>query len=273
MLQLKINTIFFILGVLMNILTDSHAHLTCEELIPENNIKTLIQNAQDAGVKKILNICTSPDSLKRGARLQNENDFIYNAAAATPHDVEKYQEEFLELVTQYASEKKLVAIGETGLDYYYKNSSIELQKKYFKKYLTVAQRYQLPVIIHCREAFDDMYKILDDHYQGTAILHCFTGSIKEAQKALERNMYISFSGIVTFKNSVALRKVAAQVPLEKMLIETDSPYLAPQKFRGQSNQPAYIVETAQQIADIKGVSLDEVAKITSENFNSIIKGV
>ncbi|MCB1081574.1 MAG: TatD family hydrolase, partial [Chlamydiia bacterium] len=217
-------------------------------------------------VGRIINICVDKLSLERGLKLAEKENWIHNVGATTPHDVEKEGGLYFPLFETAAKQGKLVAIGETGLDYHYEHSPKELQQTFLKRYFALAEECLLPVVIHCRDAFDDLYSIADEHFtKGQAVLHCFTGTMKEAEAALERNWLISLSGIVTFKRSDALREVAKEIPLNHLLIETDTPYLAPQSMRGKMNEPSFIQETAQQIADVKGIPLEEVAKATSEN--------
>ncbi|HSX12839.1 MAG TPA: TatD family hydrolase [Chlamydiales bacterium] len=244
---------------------DSHAHLTSFDVIP--HLEGILFRAKN--VKHILNICTDKTSLEQGIALSKKNPHIFNAGATTPHDVDTEGELFFPIFEKAAKEKKLVAIGETGLDYYNSNAPISLQKKYLSKYLFLASETQLPVIFHCREAFNDLFSIVDQEYNGPAILHCFTGSIQEAEEVLKRGWFLSLSGIVTFKKSEALREVAKMIPLNQLLIETDTPYLAPQSQRGKMNEPSFIAETAQCIADVKGISLEDVARSTFENASSL----
>lgn len=243
---------------------DTHAHLTSAELIED--VEGVIERAKAAGLKKIVNICTDVVTLERGIALAEKHNWIFNAAATTPHDVEKEGESFFPYVEDAVRNKKLVAIGETGLDYHYTHSPKELQRKFLVRYLNLASVAELPVIFHCRDAFEDLFAITADNYPGKpALLHCFTGTIDEALKGVERGWLISFSGIITFKKSQALRDVARAVPLSHIAIETDAPYLAPQTRRGSVNEPAFITETIQTLADVKGISAEEVMRITAEN--------
>ena len=152
-----------------------------------------------------------------------------------------------------------------GLDYHYDHSPRQLQQQFLRRYLALATSCKLPVIIHCRDAFEDLFRILDESYQGLGVLHCFTGSVEEACEVVARGWYVSFSGIVTFKRSEALREAAAAVPLERILIETDAPYLAPQSRRGQQNEPAYIPEVAAVLAEVQGVSAEAIARASFDN--------
>ncbi|OGN59708.1 MAG: hydrolase TatD [Chlamydiae bacterium RIFCSPHIGHO2_12_FULL_27_8] len=240
---------------------DTHAHLTFKEIDLD-----VIKRAKESNVNKIINICTDKSSLMKGIELASKYDFIFNAAATYPHDVDNEGKEFFEIVKKYAIEKKLIGIGESGLDYYYEHAEKEEQKKYLKKYFELSLSLNLPIILHCRNAFKDLFEISDTFYKSKkALLHCFTGTIEEAKEVLKRDWIIAFSGIITFKNSDDLREVVKYVPLEKMVIETDAPYLAPQKYRGKKNEPSYIIETAKMISEIKNISLEEVAFKTTAN--------
>ncbi len=248
---------------------DSHAHLTSRQLV--DHADALADRAKAVGVDRIVNICTDKPSLEAGLALAERCPWIVNSGATTPHDVATEGEEMFPLFAQCAKEGKLVAVGETGLDYFYEHSERELQKSFLRRYLALAQECALPVIIHCREAFADFFEILDTHYQGPGVLHCFTGTCEEAEQVLKRNWYVSLSGIVTFKKSESLRDVARLVPLDRLLIETDSPYLAPQKHRGKINEPAFVVEVAEVIAQVKQVSIVDVASATYQNACNLFR--
>lgn len=250
-------------------LIDSHAHLTSEEVFP--GIESTLERAKKAGISSIINICTDRSTLERGIELSEKYDWIHNAAATTPHDAEAEDPNFA-FFEEMAKKGKLVAIGETGLDYHYYSSSKENQKERLEKYLKLALNHSLPLVIHCREAFQDLFKILDQSYlPAPAILHCFTGTKEEAQAVIERGLYLSLSGIVTFKKSTELKEVAKLLPLERLLIETDTPYLAPQAYRGKVNEPSYIIEIAKEIAALKGLPLEEVTKATLHNAKKVFK--
>lgn len=247
---------------------DSHAHLTVPTV--HGKVDALLERAQEVGISHIINICIDEDSLQKGLALAKKYPWVHNTGATTPHDVEKEGEEAFHLFEQAAKMGKLVGIGETGLDYYYQHSPAETQKRFLIRYLHLALETQLPVVIHCREAFSDLFEILDTEYKiankvAPGVLHCFTGTIKEAEEVLKRGWYLSLSGIVTFKSSEELREVARMVPLEQLLIETDTPYLAPQSHRGKPNEPAFLTETASLIASLKEIPVEKLAKATSAN--------
>lgn len=243
---------------------DSHAHLTVKSVV--DRVEEILQRAQQKHVKAIVNICVDPASLEKGLDLAERHAWIFNAAATTPHDVEKEGELFFPIVAEKARGRKLVAIGETGLDYHYQHSPIARQKEYLIKYFDLACETKFPVIFHCRDAFKDLFELADHHYAGKrAVLHCFTGTLEEAKGCLDRGWSISLSGIITFKKSALLREVAAYVPLDRLFIETDTPYLAPESKRGKTNEPSYIEETAKALAQIKGISLEDVGEATAKN--------
>ncbi len=249
-------------------LVDSHAHLTSDDLYPE--IDQLLARAKSVGVETVVNICTNKSTLERGIQVRKGYPNFYNVASTTPHDVHIEGEEVFPLIEKVAREKQIVAVGETGLDYYYWKETREIQIHYFKKYLALARECDLPIVIHCRDAFEDLFEVLEAHYSEggrwlPGVLHCFTGTVEEAKVLIEKGWNISFSGIVTYKKSEELREVARLVPLEQMFIETDSPYLAPQPVRGKRNEPSYLPDTAKVLAELRGLSFDDFAAITSQN--------
>jgi len=246
--------------------SDSHAHLSSSEILP--HIDAMLERARNAHVDKIVNICTDRETLEAGLKLAQTHPHIFNTGATTPHDVCTEGEMNFPLFEKAAAEHRLVAIGETGLDYHYTYSDKKTQTQFLIRYLHLAAKHNLPIIFHCREAFADLFSIVDAEYpaKAPAILHCFTGTMREAEQVWARGWYLSLSGIVTFKKSEELRLVAKEAPQNQLLIETDSPYLAPQSKRGQPNEPSYIVETAACIAAVRGVEVSEIARATTENM-------
>ena len=215
-------------------------------------------------------------SLERGLALSKRCPWIYQAAATTPHDVEKEGEQVFDVMASAARNGQLKAVGETGLDYYYEHSNREIQKHFLRRYLHLALECQLPVVIHCREAFKDFFDVLDAEYQvngkhAPGILHCFTGTIAEAEEVIKRGWMLSLSGIVTFKKSLELQEIAKMIPLDQLLIETDTPYLAPQRHRGKQNEPAFVLEIAHFLASLKQISFEEVAEATRLNASRFFK--
>jgi TatD DNase family protein len=245
-----------------NMFVDSHAHLTGPSVI--DHVEEMLERARQNRVKAIVNICTDQASLERGLALVKRHRWVFNAAAATPHDVQKIGDSFFPLVARYAREGGLLAIGETGLDYHYEHSPKEEQIEHLERYLELAMETKLPMVFHCRDAFQDLFNITKGK-EISAVLHCFTGTLEEAQECLERGWMVSLSGIVTFKNSAPLREVARRLPLEQLLIETDTPYLAPLSKRGKMNEPGNVVEIAEVIAQVRGISAEEVGFATARN--------
>lgn len=252
---------------------DAHAHLTSDANV---DLAPLLARAFAVGVKGIINVCTEVDDLARGIALAKSASApkIYTAAALTPHDAAKDDTQFYSEIKRLALAKELVAIGETGLDYYYNHAPKDVQIRAFQRYLLLAQSASLPVVIHCRDAFDDLMAVIMETAPTIQVmLHCFTGSVDEAKRAVDCGWYISLSGIVTFPKSTALQDVAKYVPADLLLIETDSPYLAPQGFRGQKNEPALLVETAKVVASLRKVTVEELALSTSNNSKRLFHGV
>ncbi|MBC8029406.1 MAG: TatD family hydrolase [Pyrinomonadaceae bacterium] len=257
-------------------LIDSHAHIDGPEF--EADREQVIQRARDAGVSAILNVGTGdPHSgvLERAVELAESNPDIYAAVGTHPHDARLFDERAEERICKLATDsRKVIAWGEIGLDFHYDNSPREVQIDVFQWQLRLARELSLPVIIHTREAETETAEILKSHWGGSnlpGIMHCFSGSADLAEKAIELGFSISFSGIVTFKKADELRAVAKQVPLNRLLIETDCPYLTPIPFRGKRNEPAYVVEVARCLAELRGVELAEMAKITTNNFAKMFK--
>lgn len=255
-------------------LIDSHAHITSEALKAEAG--PLLERARHAGVETIINICTNPEEVERGLALEEEFPWVRNAAATTPHDVEKEGSKVYDQMAGYALSGKLIAIGETGLDYHYFPETKQIQQVFLRRYLRLALKCALPVVIHCRDAFSDFFEILDAEYcldgkHQPGVLHCFTGTLEEAKQVIERGWYLSLSGIVTFKKSHILQEIAKSIPLEQLLIETDAPYLAPIPHRGKRNEPAFLADIAKFIAELRGISFDSVAEATSQNTRHLFQ--
>lgn len=240
---------------------DTHAHLFMLQ-----DLQNALKRAKQNNVKKIINICTDIDSLEQSEKLNNS--FIFKATGITPHDIEKNNNLFFEKISLFAKEKKLIAIGEIGLDYFYKELNKKKQIETFEKQLFLAQKEKLPVLIHARESFNDIFIHLKP-YNLTGVFHCFTGTFSEATKILDLGFYISFSGILTFKNAISLRETAKKIPLDKIVLETDCPFLAPQKFRKKQNEPSFIIETFKMLSTIKNKPLQEIEKITTANATKI----
>jgi len=248
---------------------DSHAHIDGPEFDADR--EDAIQRAHAAGVSAILNVGTGdPHSgaFERAVELGRNHEAIYTAIGTHPHDARLYDDAAEEKTRALIeSGERVVAWGEIGLDFHYDNSPRDVQIAVFRRQLHAARDCQLPVIIHTREAEAETIDILKtDYADGPGVFHCFSGSSDLARRAVELGFMISFSGIVTFKKAEELRQTARQVPLGQLLIETDCPFLAPVPHRGKRNEPAYVVEVARCLADLHGLDLEELARITTENF-------
>jgi TatD DNase family protein len=245
---------------------DSHCHLDYEPLI--SDINKIILNAKKNNVTNLLTIGTSLESSKKVLEIVEEYENVYGAIGIHPNSTTNNLSDLNELVDIKKKSKKIIAFGETGLDYFYKRSEKNDQIQSFEKHIEFAISEKVPVIIHTRDADEDTISIIKKYYTKTKFLiHCFTGSLDFAKNLLDLECLISFSGIITFKKSTDLRNVVKYVPMEKMLIETDSPYLSPDPFRGKSNEPANVKIVAENIAFIKEISFEEVANLTTSNFN------
>jgi TatD DNase family protein len=244
---------------------DTHAHLFYPNY--NNELDQVLERAKNAGVDYILVPGTDLASSAQAIELAAKYDFIYAAVGIHPHDTAEWTDDLVDKVRELANNKKVVAIGEIGLDYYYDFSPIEIQKKAFEAQLNLAVELKLPVIIHNREANDDMMEIIRK-YKDTdlrAQFHCFAGSLEDARELIEMKHFISFPGNVTFKKADNIRKIVSRIDTENLLLETDSPFMTPVPYRGQRNEPAYISLVAEKIAEIHKLSIDDVARSTSYN--------
>ena len=254
-------------------LIDSHCHIDGERF--DEDRAEVIQNALDAGVVAMVNIGTgSPkgDSFEKTVELAESKECIYATVGIHPHDAAEYDETVEErLINLTKSSKKVIGWGEIGLDFYYEHSSKDIQKKVFRRQIQVAQDLNLPIIIHSRDADDETVEILTDECSGEdfrgGIMHCFGGTPEMAKALMEIGFLISFAGNVTFKNADNLRASAKVVPLDRLLVETDCPYLTPVPFRGKRNEPARVVETAKFLAEFYGIEFERLANQTTANFN------
>jgi TatD DNase family protein len=248
-------------------LIDSHCHLDFDDF--ENDIDEIIKNAKDSGITAMLNAGNTIDDLENQLKISEKYPFVFSATGVHPHNASDYLDMTIEDLTSRVDNKNIIAIGEAGLDYYYDNSPRDVQIKVFKTQIKAAQETGLPIIVHTRDADDDTIKILGDAYKEkpfTGVIHCFSTSKRLADFALSIGFYISVSGMITFNKAQELRDIIKDIPIEKLLIETDSPFLAPVPMRGKRNQPAYIIHTAEKLAEIKNMAFDKLAYITSDNF-------
>ena len=249
-------------------LTDSHCHLDRLDLSKsENSLDVALDQAQARGVSRFLCVCISEENRQAVLDIAAKRDNIFASVGVHPCDVSGEPVSVASL-TQWAEAPHVVALGESGLDYYHSEEFVPQQKQSFINHLEVGKQQQLPVIVHTRNAKQDTLDIIRDHAcrEASGVLHCFTEDWAMAKEALDMNFYISISGIVTFKNAEQIREVVRNMPLEHLLVETDSPYLAPVPYRGKPNMPAYVREVAEYIADLKGISYEKLAEITTENF-------
>ena len=248
---------------------DSHCHLDHEPL--KSDLSNIIKRSKDVGIEKLLTISTSVESFQKIKNIINEDEIIFGTIGIHPHETDNNEISIDYIVKNFEENPKIIGIGETGLDFYYNNSDKEKQIKSFKKHIEASIKTNSPLVVHSRNAEDETFEILNK-YQGEKLkilMHCFTGSKNFAEKLLKLNAFFSASGIITFKNSIDLQETFKILPLEKILIETDSPYLAPVPNRGKKNEPSFLSYTAQKLADIKDVSKKEITKITTKNFNNL----
>lgn len=242
---------------------DTHAHYDDEAF--DDDRDEVLKGLADRGVGLVMNACAGIDDLKTGAALAEKYDFIYLSAGVHPENVSEMSERSIELLKKAAENSRVRAVGEIGLDYHYDDISKDLQKKWFSRQVELAQELNLPVMIHDREAHKDTLDILHALKNEGGVFHCFSGSCEMAREVLDMDMYIAIGGSVTFKNAKMPKEVAAYIPLEKMVIETDSPYLAPTPFRGKRNCSAYLKYVAEMIAQLRGITPEEVERATYEN--------
>jgi TatD DNase family protein len=249
---------------------DSHCHLDkldYQDL--HTSVEDVINKAKEANVEQLLSVGVTLDSFENMLEMISPFDNVHASCGVHPLDVESDFD--FERMRRYASDDKVVAIGETGLDYHYQPETAELQQERFKQHVELAVELNKPLIIHTRNAREDTLAILRDGgaEKCGGVIHCFTEDQAFADAAMELGFYISISGIVTFRQATELKEVVKNIPLDRLLIETDSPYLAPVPYRGKQNQPAYVVEVAAYIAQLKGVSMKEVALKTTENYRKL----
>jgi len=248
---------------------DSHCHLDHEPLL--SNLDDVIKRSKNIGISKLLTICTTLDSFVKIKEIVKKDEMIYGTFGIHPHEVKNNEISSDKIVEQITNNKKIIGIGETGLDFYYNNSEKEKQIDSFKKHIEASIELQSPLIIHSRNAEKETFEILEDYKNDNLkiLMHCFTGSKKFAEKLLKFNSIFSASGIITFKNSTDLQNTFKFLPLENILIETDSPFLAPVPNRGKKNEPSFLDFTAQKLSEIKEISKAEIATITTNNFNKL----
>jgi TatD DNase family protein len=251
-------------------LTDSHTHLNAEQFQEDQD--EVIQRARDAGVTRMVNVGFNRETIPSSIALAKKYDFIYSTVGWHPVDAIDMMPGDLEWIESLCQHEKVVAIGEIGLDYYWDKSPKDVQQRVFREQIRLARKLQMPIVIHNRDAHQDILTILKEEKAAEVggIMHCFSGSWETAKQCLDMNFHISFGGPVTFKNARQPKEVLAQVPLDRLLIETDAPYLTPHPFRGKRNESAYVRLVAETAAEIKGLSLEELAEITTNNAIALL---
>ncbi|MBR0689911.1 TatD family hydrolase [Bradyrhizobium manausense] len=248
-------------------LVDSHCHLDFPDFAED--LDGIVARARAAGIGRMVTISTRVRKLDQLLAIAGRYDDVYCSVGTHPHNADEEDGITADELVALTRHPRVVALGEAGLDYFYDNGSPEAQARGFRAHIAAARATDLPLVIHTREADEDCARILEEEAaKGSfrAVLHCYTGGRELALKAVSLGLYIGFTGILTFKKSDTLRALAAELPSDRILVETDSPYLAPGKFRGKRNEPAYVVEVAKVLAETRGVSLEEISRQTSENF-------
>lgn len=249
-------------------LFDSHAHYNDERF--EEDREKLLKNIYGCGVTNIINAGYSLESSKKALEIAKNYDFMHTTAGISPNDIDDFKEEYLKEIEEIAKNKKCVAIGEIGLDYYWNKDNKELQRKIFISQIDIANRLELPIVIHTREAIFDTLEILKRNVcNKKGVLHCCPLNVDLVREGLKLGFYISFAGPITFKNSKNAEEIIKMVPEDRMLIETDSPYLSPEPVRGTRNDSRNVKHIAQKIADVKAINIEDVAKFTYENAKKI----
>ena len=248
---------------------DSHCHLDHEPLF--SDLTNVIKRSKIVGIQKLLTISTSLKSFDRIKKIIEIDDMIYGTIGIHPHETKNDYISINNIIEHLKENKKIIGIGETGLDFYYNNSDKDSQLSSFRKHIEASIKTNIPLIIHSRNAENETFNLLNEYKNDNLkiLMHCFTGSKNFAKRLLDLDAFFSASGIITFKNSLDLQKTFEFLPLNKILIETDSPFLAPVPNRGKKNEPSFISFTADKLAEIKKVSKDEIIKATTENFNKL----
>lgn len=254
-------------------LIDSHAHIQGKEYAGE--AEAVIERACAAGIEKIIAVGGAGDMSSNTDAIALAESFanVYATVGMHPHDAKDVGEDELRALRELTAHAKVVAVGETGLDYYYNHSPREVQRRVFSQFIRMARETRLPIVVHERDAHKDVAQLLRTEGAGklTGVIHCFTGDYEAARNYLDLGFYLSFTGIITFKNAQSLREVVRKVPLERMFVETDSPYLTPVPHRGKRNEPAYVRLVAETVAQIKTLALQEVARITTTNVRALFR--
>ena len=247
---------------------DSHCHLDHEPLV--DNIKEVLSRCKKEGINKVLTISTTLSGFPKILEIVDKDEMIFGTFGIHPHETDTDQLSKDEIIKKIKSNDKIIGVGETGLDFYYNNSDKDKQIESFKNHINAALDLDIPLIVHSRNAELETYEILKNSHNSLKILmHCFTGSLPFAIKLMEFNTYFSASGIITFKNSTDLQNTFKELPLERLLIETDSPFLAPEPMRGKKNEPSFVRFTLKKLSELKSIDTQELDKITTDNFNRL----
>ncbi len=246
---------------------DTHSHINMiEGFSPEE----IIKNAEDNGIDKIIVPSAYPSDIDDIMKLTDKYENVYGMLGVHPSEAKSWDDSLIDKIRECAKNKKIIAVGEIGLDYYWDKSFNDLQKEVFIKQIQLANELNLPIDIHDREAHKDTFDIIQEHNKGSkVIMHCFSGSTEFARECVKAGYYLGIGGVVTFKNAVKMKEVVKAVPLERILLETDAPYLAPVPFRGKESQPAYIKYVAEEIASLREITQEEVAQVTTENAKTV----
>jgi TatD DNase family protein len=255
-------------------LIDSHAHIDFPQFADDR--EAMLQRARDAGVGTLLAIGTGPGPEKLDAAIPfaDQHDWIYTSVGIHPHEAKEVTPQHLDELALLAQHPKVIAWGEIGLDYFYDHSPRDVQATVFRSQMELAHAAKLPIIIHCRDAWDDCLALIEQHWRPSGlagILHCFTGTFGHAKRGLDMGFLISFAGNATYPKTQNIRDVAKEIPLDRILIETDSPFLAPQPYRGKRNEPAYVAEVAKTLATVRNLAPEEIAAATAANFRRLFR--
>ena len=248
---------------------DSHCHLDQDPLF--NDLNQIISRSKNVGIEKLLTICTTKDSFNKILKIVEFDPMIYGTYGIHPHETKNDKIEINTIVNKISLNKRIIGVGETGLDFYYNNSDKESQVLSFRNHIEASLNLNIPLIIHSRNAETETYEILKDYQDKNLkiLMHCFTGSYDFAEKLMKYNSFFSASGIITFKNSLDLQNTFKKIPLNKILIETDSPFLSPIPMRGKKNEPSYIKYTLNKLAQIKNMDSEKIDITTTQNFNKL----
>ncbi len=253
-----------------NYFIDTHSHI---DMIEDIELETIINDAKAVGVEKIIIPAASESSFEPMLELCSKFENTYCMLGIFPEEVKTWTDKTEEKIINIAkNSNKVVGIGEIGLDYYWDTSFVGLQKEVFIKQIEIANELNLPIAVHDREAHKDTFDIITKHNKGSEVLlHCFSGSVEFARECIKAGFYLALGGVVTFKNAKKMKEVAKDIPLERLMLETDAPYLAPVPYRGKTNQPKYIPIIAQEIANLRNINVTEIAKYTTENAEKVFK--